>query len=126
MKKKVYILLVQIATIAILLSLITVGLIFYKAFEKQVFLDLETMAHLYASVEQRELNRLDEDVFLANHVRISIIDKQGNVLYDNNAPIGNMENHADREEIQEALKRANEQSASGGASGNSRGKKGKK
>ena len=30
------------------------------------------------------------------------------------------------EEIQEALKRANEQSASGGASGNSRGKKGKK
>ena len=103
MKKKVYILLVQIATIAILLSLITVGLIFYKAFEKQVFLDLETMAHLYASVEQRELNRLDEDVFLANHVRISIIDKQGNVLYDNNAPIGNMENHADREEIQEAF-----------------------
>ena len=70
MKKKVYILLVQIATIAILLSLITVGLIFYKAFEKQVFLDLETMAHLYASVEQRELNHLDEDVFLANHVRM--------------------------------------------------------
>ena len=30
------------------------------------------------------------------------------------------------EEIQEALKRANEQSASGGASGKSRGKKGKK
>ena len=102
MKKKVYILLVEIASLAILLSLITVSAIFYRGFESQVFFDLESSAHLYAALDIDTIRSMEEDEFLTNSMRVSIIDKNGKVLYDNNAPIGNMDNHAEREEVKEA------------------------
>lgn len=103
MKKRVYLLLVKIASIAILLSVILVSLIFYKGFEKQTFLDLETTAHLYAALDTDSISQAEEDSFLKNHIRVSIINPEGEVLYDNNALVGNMDNHAGREEIREAL-----------------------
>ena len=102
MKKKVYLLLVEIASIAILLSLITVSAIFYRGFESQVFFDLESSAHLYAALDIETIRAMEEDDFLTSSMRVSIIDKDGKVLYDNNAPIGNMDNHAQREEVKEA------------------------
>lgn len=107
MRKKVYVLLVEIATIAILSVLATVSLIFYKGFEAQIFNDLETTAHLYANLDLEAINSMEEDSYLRNSIRISIVDKDGTVLYDNNAAIGNMDNHADREEIKEALETGN-------------------
>ena len=51
MKKRVYLLLTQISMLAILCSLITISFVFYKGFEKQVFNDLEIIAHLYADLD---------------------------------------------------------------------------
>ena len=102
MKKRVYLLLTQISLLAILCSLVTVAFVFYKGFEKQVFNDLEIIAHLYADLDLETINSIEEDVFLTNNIRVSVIDEKGTVIYDNNAVIGNMNNHSDREEVKEA------------------------
>ena len=102
MKKRVYLLLTQISLLAILCSLVTIAFVFYKGFEKQVFNDLEIIAHLYADLELETINSIEEDVFLTNNIRVSVIDEKGTVIYDNNAVIGNMNNHSDREEVKEA------------------------
>lgn len=103
MKRRVYFLLTHISLIAIILSLLTVSFIFYKGFEKQIFNDLEIVAHLYADLDLETINKIESDNFLKNTIRVSVIDSQGKVIYDNNAPIGSMGNHLDREEIKEAL-----------------------
>ena len=103
MKKRVYLLLTQISMLAILCSLITISFVFYKGFEKQVFNDLEIIAHLYADLDLETINRIEEDVFLTKNIRVSVIDAEGTVIYDNNAVIGSMNNHSDREEVKEAL-----------------------
>ena len=102
MKKRVYLLLTQISLLAILCSLVTVAFVFYKGFEKQVFNDLEIIAHLYADLDLETINSIEKDVFLTNNIRVSVIDEKGTVIYDNNAVIGNMNNHSDREEVKEA------------------------
>ena len=102
MKKRVYLLLTQISLLAILCSLVTIAFVFYKGFEKQVFNDLEIIAHLYADLDLETINSIEEDVFLTNNIRVSVIDEKGTVIYDNNAVIGNMNNHSDREEVKEA------------------------
>ena len=104
MKRRVYFLLTHISLIAIVLSLITVSFIFYKGFEKQIFNDLEIVAHLYADLEPKTIDVIETDTFLKDNIRVSIIDTEGTVVYDNNAAIGSMGNHSDREEIKEALK----------------------
>ena len=104
MKRRVYFLLTHISLIAIILSLLTVSFIFYKGFEKQIFNDLEIIAHLYADLDLETINSIESDNYLKNRIRISVIDAEGNVIYDNNATIGSMGNHSDREEIKEAIK----------------------
>lgn len=99
MKRKVYLLLTQIASLAFLCSLVTIAVIFYKGFEEQIFRDLETIAHLYAQLDKETIQEMEEDPFLKKDVRISLISKDGTVLYDNDAEIGNMGNHSDREEV---------------------------
>ena len=104
MKRRVYFLLTHISLIAIILSLLTVSFIFYKGFEKQIFNDLEIIAHLYADIDLETIKSIEEDNFLKNSIRVSVIDANGTVVYDNNAPIGSMDNHSDREEIKETVK----------------------
>ena len=103
MKRRVYFLLTHISLIAIVLSLLTVSFIFYKGFEKQIFNDLEIIAHLYSDLNLETINNIEDDTFLKNNIRVSVIDKEGTVIYDNNASIGRMDNHLGREEIKEAL-----------------------
>lgn len=102
MKKRVNLLLTQISLLAIISSLLTVAFIFYKGFEKQVFNDLEIIAHLYADLDLDIIGSIGDDVFLTKNIRVSVIDQEGTVIYDNNAPIGGMDNHSDREEVMEA------------------------
>lgn len=104
MKKRIYLMLAQIATLAFLGSLLTVFFVFYKGFEKQIFRDLEIVAHLYEQLDENAIQNIEEDSFLTKNIRISIIASDGTVLYDNDAVIGDMNNHSDREEVVKAQK----------------------
>lgn len=103
MKKKLNVVLVEIASLAILLTLLCVSFLFYKGFEKQVLSDLELTTQTYSLMTQEQIEGMEKNEYLKKNIRISIVTPEGKVIYDNNANIGTMENHADREEIKEAF-----------------------
>ena len=110
MKKKVNILLMLIASLAILLSLVCVSFVFYKAFEKQIMSDLEITAQIYKQISVEQISEIEQDESIKNTIRVSIISPKGEVIYDNNALVGAMDNHADREEIRETIQNGKGQS----------------
>lgn len=87
---------VLIATIAIILGAL------YPYFSQLQQTQLKDELHLAATAVQdlgvRYLDDLDMDRY-----RLTLVAADGSVLYDNQADAASMENHADREEIRQAL-----------------------
>ena len=82
--------------------------VLYQYFGNQLTRELETEAVLVArGVESMGMDYLD-NVKISS--RITWVDTDGTVLYDNQADPASMENHADRAEIQQAMR-----SSQGGA-----------
>lgn len=73
----------------------------YQYFSDQLMSELETETWLVA--QGVELNGMDYLTGLNTENRVTWVDQDGTVLYDSQADAGSMENHADREEIQQAL-----------------------
>lgn len=86
---------------AFLLILANVFLLFYMEsfFKKQLENDLKKQANSFLSLKNFHSHK-EKDFSRQN--RISIIDENGNVIFDNFA--SNLENHLDRQEIKETLK----------------------
>lgn len=102
MARKIFNSMVKLAIVLVLISTFLTAGIFYKRFETQFIASLAGEASSVAAGVQLSgeeyLDALDGD-----DVRITWIDTDGTVLYDNQADASGMENHADREEVQEAL-----------------------
>ena len=64
------------------------------------------MIHLSLRENQQQVGMLDNLIRLfPQNIRVSLINKQGNVIYDNSiGDVSQMENHAERPEIAQALK----------------------
>lgn len=90
--------------------LILVNIFFVIALEqflqKEMFVELERQAKKLEPYLQKGLQK-DSRIFLdflgKNPYRLSLIDIKGKVLYDNQADILKMDNHAKREEIKQAI-----------------------
>ena len=100
MKKKINIQLLGIAALAITLTLLLIVGLFYKLFQQQVFEDLNTSAYLLKSTSSSFLQSSNE---FKDKLRITIIDKDGTVSYDNTVDFHTMDNHKNRPEVREAL-----------------------
>ena len=104
MRKKIHKNLVGIAALAILL---TIGLTFWAYFmmlQKQIFQDLQTDVHVLASSDYI-VDTLEQNYDAnADGLRITLINADGNVLYESKANASKMENHMERPEVQQALK----------------------
>ena len=83
MKKKLYIVLVEIASLAIIATLVCVSLIFYMGFEKQVLSDLELTTQTYTLLSIDQIEEMENNDYLKKNIRVSIITPEGNVIYDN-------------------------------------------
>ena len=103
MKKKINTRLIGIALIAILVTLIGVTSIYYYLFEKQVRKDLHVLAETLVDSGVFKKERLEHIVFESKDVRVTWIDEDGVVLYDNWNDVENMENHMERPEIRAAF-----------------------
>ncbi len=103
MRKKINIRLIGIALIAILVTLIGVTSIYYYLFENQVRKDLHVLAETLVDSGVFEKERLEHIVFESEDVRVTWIDEDGTVLYDNWNNIEDMENHMKRPEIMAAF-----------------------
>jgi len=104
MKRRIHLLLSVVAAIAIMLTLLVMSIVFYNGFKKQVFSDLQLTAHLYVKLDYENILKMEEDHLLKENIRLTLINHDGSVAYDNNADIGALDNHGDREEVIEALK----------------------
>ena len=110
MKNKINFRLSLIALIAILTTTIGVTLVYYNLFQKQVRNDLKQTARLlvetkvfqnaYASIAQKSD---DLDSISSGNLRITWIDQDGTVLFDNDTTASELANHLDRPEIQMAI-----------------------
>ena len=108
MKKRINIRLVGIAILAIIATVIGITIIYYNLFEGQVRSDLSVSAKLLKDTQYFESVDIDVDqIDLStdlDELRVTWIDKDGTVLYDNDASAELLQNHFDRPEIQEAFK----------------------
>lgn len=107
MKSKINIRLVGIAILAVVATVIGITIIYYGLFQKQVRADLSVSAKLLKDTHYFESVNINVDkIDLStdiNELRVTWIDEDGTVLYDNDASAELLTNHNDRPEIQEAF-----------------------
>ena len=120
MKKKINRQLMFLSSMAIVITLLLMAVVFYRLFQAQVMEDLRIYAQALAdggTMAADEMQEVIPDVAAAKdyayidryshgkeNVRATVITPEGAVLYDSNADIGGMDNHAGRPEVAEALR----------------------
>ena len=107
MKKKINIRLVGIAVLAVIATLIGTTTVYYKIYQMQVRKDLTVTAQILSDTHFLESDNIDThtiDLSTDNKAcRVTWIDKDGTVIYDNDARAQKLTNHMDRPEIKEAF-----------------------
>ncbi len=102
MTKKIFRSIFIVALVVLLASIGIASTFLYDYFNtsqvKQLKAELALVADTVNEVGVEYFENFDSSVF-----RFTVVDESGNVLYDTQADAGQMENHADREEIIEAL-----------------------
>lgn len=119
MKKKINRQLMFLSTMAIVITLLLMAVVFYRLFQTQVMEDLRIYAYALADggtdadtddgktangIAGKSYAYIDRYSHGRENVRATVITPKGEVLYDSNADIGGMDNHAGRPEVAEALR----------------------
>lgn len=103
MKKKIYLHCMVLAAIAILETLLLTLGVSYDMLKKQVMSEIRSYAYLISDISDGEDMAWDYFNSLNDELRITVIETDGTVQYDNCADAAQMENHSQRKEIKEAL-----------------------
>lgn len=105
MKQKINVRLIGIAVLAVLATLICMTCVYYSLFQKQVRKDLKIQAQVLGEAEAfDDVSTPAKSFDIAKEdLRITWIDTDGTVLYDNDANANLLENHADRPEVKSAF-----------------------
>lgn len=106
MKRKIHMELLVIAALAIVLTLLFALFVFYGLFQEQIMGDLREDALAFKSMRVFDHpEELDGENFEMEEggLRITLVDTQGDVIFDTDVDEASMENHEDRPEIQQAF-----------------------
>lgn len=103
MKKKINKMLVLTAIIAIFSTLFLITVVYYDLFRHQVFGDLQAYTVLIKEMGTEETMEAMGEELDDYNIRITLIGADGQVIFDNEADPGQMENHGERPEIQDAI-----------------------
>lgn len=105
MKNRINRNLIGIATLAIFLTLGLTLAIYFQLMQKQIMEDLRTHVHILSSSDY-VLEYLEDNYDPAqDQLRITVVNKDGDVLYESGADAKSMENHMARPEIRDALEK---------------------
>lgn len=97
--------LVLVAALAILFTVILITFFYYDLFRKQMIEDLQGYCFVMQYCETtNEMQQIGKQM-RQRGVRMTIVEQDGTVGYDNVAQISSMENHKDRPEIARAFER---------------------
>ncbi len=106
MKRKLNIQMSGIAILGILATLIMSIAVFYGKFQQQEMEEMKNYASLLVNMKGEQSDYFWEKYsFDMDSLRITVVDKNGNVQYDNNADVTALENHLKRKEVVEAFER---------------------
>ncbi|MBR6770660.1 MAG: two-component sensor histidine kinase [Lachnospiraceae bacterium] len=103
MKKKINIQLMTIAVISIVTTLLMAVGISRDLFWNQIFEDLKTYTRLICYTGILEDTPRLKEKFFQEDLRITLIDREGKVVFESYTDASRMENHKDRPEVQEAF-----------------------
>lgn len=102
MKKKITVQLCLVGAISIIFTTLFTMLVYFNIFQKQVFVELETyldlLDNIYDKLSNEDMRELSED-----RLRITLIAKDGKVLFDDSVNASLLENHMERPEIVQAF-----------------------
>lgn len=113
MKNKLHREFLLVALTTILLTTVLVTAVFYDFFKREIMEELATYTRVLESTGVFDHLGSKEDMkqnLGFSQLRISLIDKDGTVRYDNDVDIGGMDNHGDRPEVSEAFQKGTGQS----------------
>lgn len=102
-----------LTVIAVLVSAVFTTTAVYTMFNNKLREELENSADFFMDLLDAGYNLdelLESDAVAEYKTRITLIAENGEVLFDNQADIREMENHLHREEVQEALTKGSSQS----------------
>lgn len=104
MKKKLNIQLIGIAMLSMLLTMVLILIVYYNLFQQQVLDELKTIAQMMSTMNN--ITEYDMPTYQTgfSDLRISLLDSDGNVLYDSDVDASTLDNHAERPEISDAYK----------------------
>ena len=106
MKRKIHMELLIIAALAIVLTLLFALFVFYGLFQEQIIGDLREDAIAFRSMN---VFADPEDLDIGSYqmeeggLRITLVDAEGDVIFDSDANEAAMESHEDRPEVQAAF-----------------------
>ena len=101
MNKVINVRMMVIASIAIIFTTILCTICYYRVFREEVMNDLEAYTKLLADVNPDRLKDYADELSKAG-IRMTVIDTNGDVAFDNVADVSGLENHKSRLEIMEA------------------------
>lgn len=103
MKNKLNAKFMLIAAIAIMATAASAIIMFYSILVDQIYDDLKANAHIVSIMGVSEISETFEQQLAADSIRITLIDADGEVLYDSAQKRESMENHKARPEVVRAL-----------------------
>ena len=103
MKRKINIQFAIITMVAIIFTVILSMTVYSELFQKEVRENLRICAYELKNTGIFDDLQTDYTMEAVDNVRITLIDTDGTVAFDTNASIGELDNHGQRPEIQEAL-----------------------
>lgn len=104
MKKKIIRNTVAIVSAAVILTFLAVTFLMYTHSVKLLKFGTENEAEtLKAAIDAGGMDFMENETFSQNGRRITIVDRDGEVMYDSEADAGSMGNHKERPEISQAL-----------------------
>lgn len=103
MKKKINAKFMLIAAIAIVVTAVCSIFFFYNILEGQIFDDLKANAHVISLMDREEFSSEIDYSLADDGLRITLINRDGTVVYDSLWDETVMENHGDRPEIAAAF-----------------------
>ena len=105
MKRKINIQFILLTVLAIAATVLILTGVFYEAFQKEVMGNLQTSARVLEGTSVfDDVNHISYDSNNRN-LRITLISRDGTVVYDNEANVIDMDNHGNRPEVEAAFQK---------------------
>ena len=106
MKKRINTRFMLVASVAIILTMCFATYIFYDTYKIEVIEEMKAFAHILKDTQAFEDSNIEyqKGSFDDSDIRVTVVDSEGNVIYDSQVLSKQLDNHMRRPEIQKAVK----------------------